>query len=136
MIIIFFLYLFSFCYLKGIHWSLRVICSLHKFTIIFKDLCPVASCRLNINVQPLRNGHSGFCFPAGWYFIIVCMSLDVTIVLTCRIHILLQLLICTKTLCFSFHNIFTSFVVKVCVFYGFPKCFCLCCCDSGFAFFF
>jgi len=67
---------------------------------------------------------------------LVCMSLDVTIVLTCCIHILLQLLICTKTVCVFFHNIFISFVVKVCVFYGFPKYFCLCCCDSGFAFFF
>jgi len=42
----------------------------------------VAHCRLNINVQPLSSGHSGFCFPAGWYFIIVCVSLGVTIVLT------------------------------------------------------
>jgi len=40
-------------------------------------------------------------------------------------------------LCFKlFHNIFISFVVKVCVFYGFPTYFYLCCCDFDFAFFF
>jgi hypothetical protein len=78
--------------------------SLHAF----KDLRLVASCRLNINVQPLSNGHSGFCFPAGWYCIIVCVSLDVTIVLTCCIHILLQLLICTKIVC-----VLSSFIISL-----------------------
>jgi len=142
--VIIFLYLISFSYLKGIHWSLHVICSLHKFTIIII----IITCLQGL--MPCGQLPTQYKCPAPflWSFWVLFSSWLIFHSSVCESrcdhcsnmlypYIVTVVDLYQNSLCFKFfHNIFISFVVKVCVFYGFPKYFCLCCCDSGFAFFF